>query len=121
MPPRSSPPMDPYLKCSTISVWVSGRFGSKTEDTENAAIASTSSMRTIRRELRVILNGISLTEGSAKCNVPCRSALAAQKTAGSSDQNGSRSFLRDMNAIDWLDTFKQDIRYGARQLRRNPG
>src|SRR5678816_106715 len=26
-----------------------------------------------------------------------------------------------MHAIEWLDTFKQDIAYGLRQLRLNPG
>ena len=124
MPPRSSPPDGSVLEMlHDIGMGFGTVRVKNRESTENAAIASTERHVVRFAESCAPLEWNQPDRRYSECNVPWQSALASTrwpKDSRLATKMGSRSFLSDMNAIDWLDTFKQDIRYGARQLRRRP-
>src|SRR2546421_12310274 len=72
----------------------------------------------LRDELRFHLG--KLIEGKiAKGMTPAEARYAALRELGGEDQ--IKEECRDMRRVNYIENFIQDVRYGLRQLRRNPG
>src|SRR2546422_9240789 len=72
----------------------------------------------LRDELRFHLG--KLIEGKiAKGMTPEEARYAALRELGGEDQ--IKEECRDMRRVNYIENFIQDVRYGLRQLRRNPG
>src|SRR5215472_16125002 len=74
--------------------------------------------RELSDELRFHLE--KLTEGNIAPGMTAAEARhAALRELGSVEQ--TKEECRDMRRVNYIEDFLQDIRYGLRQLRRNPG
>jgi putative ABC transport system permease protein len=59
-----------------------------------------------------------IEEGLARGLAPKEARYAALRALGAITQ--SKEACRDMRAVDWIEDMMQDLRYGARTLRRSP-
>jgi macrolide transport system ATP-binding/permease protein len=60
-----------------------------------------------------------IDEGLAAGQSPEEARYAALRALGAITQNKER--CRDVRAVNWIENVLQDLRYGVRTLRRNPG
>ncbi len=77
--------------------------------------------RVVDRELDDELSGAhdALTEEYVRAGMD-RRAAAREATLGLGHTQGVAEQIRDARAGAWLERLAQDVRYGARMLRRNP-
>ena len=74
--------------------------------------------RELSDELRFHLEKL-MEENAARGMEPEEARYAALREMGGLDQ--VREECRDMRRVNYIESFVQDVRYGLRQLRRNPG
>src|SRR6266567_3123312 len=74
--------------------------------------------RELSDELRFHLEKL-IEERIAKGMTPAEARYAALRELGGEDQ--IKEECRDMRRVNYIENFIQDVRYGLRQLRRNPG
>src|SRR6266700_878133 len=74
--------------------------------------------RELSDELRFHLEKL-MEEKVAKGMTAAEARYAALRELGGEDQ--IKEECRDMRRVNYIENFIQDVRYGLRQLRRNPG